>query len=106
MCTYRSLLVSIQAFNGGLRRSILPIRTHSDIYSSGKVVAKSTAPRRHRHFRHGAKLIARKHIAMMRQISKAKKASWISFKSRFQINWSGSNKTENHRLKGGGFLPV
>ena len=31
MCTYRSLLVSIQAFNGGLSRSILPIRTHSDI---------------------------------------------------------------------------
>jgi len=25
---YRSLLVSIQAFNGGLSRSILPIRTH------------------------------------------------------------------------------
>ena len=28
---YRSLLVSIQAFNGGLSRSILPIRTHSVI---------------------------------------------------------------------------
>ena len=28
---YRSLLVSIQAFNGALRRSILPIRTHSVI---------------------------------------------------------------------------
>src|SRR5262245_63214867 len=32
MCPYRSLLVSIQAFNGGLSRSILPIRTHSDIW--------------------------------------------------------------------------
>ena len=31
MCHYRSLLVSIQAFNGGLSRSILPIRTHRDI---------------------------------------------------------------------------
>src|SRR5262245_49123402 len=31
MCTYRSLLVSIQAFNGGFSRSILPIRTHRDI---------------------------------------------------------------------------
>src|SRR5262245_24218843 len=31
MCHHRSLLVSIQAFNGGLRPSILPIRTHSDI---------------------------------------------------------------------------
>jgi hypothetical protein len=31
MCHYRSLLVSIQAFNGGLSRSILPIRTHSSI---------------------------------------------------------------------------
>jgi len=31
MCPYRSLLVSIQAFNGGLSRSILPIRTHSVI---------------------------------------------------------------------------
>src|SRR5207342_1041608 len=29
MCHYRPLLVSIQAFNGGLSRSILPIRTHS-----------------------------------------------------------------------------
>jgi hypothetical protein len=28
MCHYRSLLVSIQAFNRGLSRSILPIRTH------------------------------------------------------------------------------
>src|SRR5262245_8082037 len=32
ICRYRSLLVSIQAFNGGLGRSILPIRTHSVIY--------------------------------------------------------------------------
>jgi hypothetical protein len=31
MCHHRSLLVSIQAFNGGLSRSILPIRTHSGI---------------------------------------------------------------------------
>jgi hypothetical protein len=31
MCHYRSLLVSIQAFNAGLNRSILPIRTHSAI---------------------------------------------------------------------------
>src|SRR5215510_7445133 len=31
MCTYRSLLVSIQAFNRGLSRSILPIPTHSVI---------------------------------------------------------------------------
>src|SRR5215831_3975842 len=31
MCTYRSLLVSIQAFDGALSPSILPIRTHSDI---------------------------------------------------------------------------
>ena len=31
MCHYRSLLVSIQAFNGALKRSILPIRTHRDI---------------------------------------------------------------------------
>jgi hypothetical protein len=31
ICHYRSLLVSIQAFNGGLSRSILPIRTHRDI---------------------------------------------------------------------------
>src|SRR6266446_7784395 len=31
MCHHRSLLVSIQAFNGGLSRSILPIRTHSVI---------------------------------------------------------------------------
>src|SRR5436309_2161870 len=29
MCHYRSLLVSIQAFNGALSRSILPIRTHN-----------------------------------------------------------------------------
>jgi len=31
LCVDRSLLVSIQAFNSGLSRSILPIRTHSDI---------------------------------------------------------------------------
>jgi hypothetical protein len=31
MCPYRSLLVSIQAFNGGFRSLILPIRTHSVI---------------------------------------------------------------------------
>src|SRR5262249_19584814 len=31
MCHHRSLLVSIQVFNRGLSRSILPIRTHSDI---------------------------------------------------------------------------
>src|SRR5262245_49159982 len=31
MCTYRSLLVSIRGFNGGFRRLILPIRTHSVI---------------------------------------------------------------------------
>jgi hypothetical protein len=31
MCHHRSLLVSIQAFNGGVSPSILPIRTHSDI---------------------------------------------------------------------------
>ena len=31
MCHYRSLLVSIQAFNGGFSRSILPIRAYSDI---------------------------------------------------------------------------
>src|SRR5262245_34366776 len=29
MCTYRSLLVSIQAFNGGFGHLILPIRTYS-----------------------------------------------------------------------------
>jgi len=29
ICHYRSLLVSIQAFNGRLSRSMLPIRTHS-----------------------------------------------------------------------------
>jgi len=29
ICRYRSLFVSIQAFNAGLSRSILPIRTHS-----------------------------------------------------------------------------
>src|SRR4029453_3946763 len=37
---YRSLLVSIQQLNGGLSRSILPIRTHRDKYfwqSCGKV---------------------------------------------------------------------
>src|SRR5215470_17011389 len=28
ICHHRSLLVSIQAFNGGLSRSILPIRTY------------------------------------------------------------------------------
>jgi hypothetical protein len=28
MCHHRSLLASIQAFNAGLNRSILPIRTH------------------------------------------------------------------------------
>src|SRR5215468_9339962 len=39
ICHHRSLLVSIQAFNGGFSRSILPIRTH-ETYSSGKVVAK------------------------------------------------------------------
>src|SRR5262249_18985862 len=32
MCHDWSLLVSIQAFDGGLSRSILPIRTHSDIW--------------------------------------------------------------------------
>ena len=31
MCTYRSLYVSIQAFNGGALTFILPIRTHSSI---------------------------------------------------------------------------
>src|SRR4029453_18733564 len=31
MCHHRSLLVSIQAFNGGFRSPILPIRTHSVI---------------------------------------------------------------------------
>jgi hypothetical protein len=31
MCHHRSLLVSIQALNAGLSRSILPIRTHSGI---------------------------------------------------------------------------
>jgi hypothetical protein len=31
MCHYRSLLVSIQVFNGASSRSILPIRTHSGI---------------------------------------------------------------------------
>ena len=31
MCHHRSLLVSIQAFNGGVSPSILPIRTHSNI---------------------------------------------------------------------------
>jgi hypothetical protein len=31
MCYDRSLLVSIQAFDGGLSRLILPIRTHSGI---------------------------------------------------------------------------
>jgi len=39
-CHYRSLLVPIQAFNGGLSQAILPIRTHS----SGKVVAKVSEP--------------------------------------------------------------
>ena len=31
MCHYRSLLVSIQAFDAGFSRSILPIRAHSVI---------------------------------------------------------------------------
>jgi len=31
MCHHRSLLVSIQEFNGGVSPSILPIRTHSNI---------------------------------------------------------------------------
>src|SRR5215475_9236086 len=46
VCTYRSLLVSIQAFNGGLSRSILPIRTNSNtwfIQSTFKAVGCSEA---------------------------------------------------------------
>jgi hypothetical protein len=41
---YRSLLVSIQAFNSGFRSPILPIRTHSDQWfwqSNSKVIARS-----------------------------------------------------------------
>jgi hypothetical protein len=36
-CHYRSLLVSIQAFNGAVRRSILPIRTGIGALSSNTV---------------------------------------------------------------------
>src|SRR5262249_21771528 len=32
MCHHRSLLVSIQAFNGGLRQPLLPIQTHSVVW--------------------------------------------------------------------------
>ena len=46
MCHHRSLLVSIQAFNGGLSRSILPIRTNRNtwfIQSTFKAVGCSEA---------------------------------------------------------------